>query len=415
MNCFNHSCQGESHKAFNKECQDYSLTWQNEDKNITIAVVCDGHGSDSYFRSAVGARLAAEITKEQLLQFIIDVDSSTTLQELFVGQRFTAIGIQKTVELENKLNSVMRRLFESIYSLWREAITKDGQRELTDWEKEHVETKYISLLDDNEHVVKVYGCTLMAYVCTSKYWFAFHIGDGKMIMLDSKFEFSQPVPWDEKCFLNKTTSLCESEPIKDFRFCVEGDGKFPVAVFLGSDGLDDSYGDGPKLNSFYGGIVKELALKGQMAVEEMLKEDLPKISKIGSQDDMSVAVVYDEHKIAEAAISINEYQKNLLMTQISELQQRIKEKKSFVDKTHELEASVPTRSKLDGMFNKIQELERLILSSRKEYESAKKIFETTDIEKMKVEARMAEKEIAREMLHLERLRERLNQLELFTL
>ena len=67
------------------------------------------------------------------------------------------------------------------------------------------------------------------------------------------------------------------------------------------------------------------------------------------------------------------------------------------------------------MFNKIQELERLILSSRKEYESAKKIFETTDIEKMKVEARMAEKEIAREMLHLERLRERLNQLELFTL
>ena len=415
MNCFNHSCQGESHKAFNKECQDYSLTWQNEDKNITIAVVCDGHGSDSYFRSAVGARLAAEITKEQLLQFIIDVDSSTTLQELFVGQRFTAIGIQKTVELENKLNSVMRRLFESIYSLWREAITKDGQRELTDWEKEHVETKYISLLDDNEHVVKVYGCTLMAYVCTSKYWFAFHIGDGKMIMLDSKFEFSQPVPWDEKCFLNKTTSLCESEPIKNFRFCVEGDGKFPVAVFLGSDGLDDSYGDGPKLNSFYGGIVKELALKGQMAVEEMLKEDLPKISKIGSQDDMSVAVVYDEHKIAEAAISINEYQKNLLMTQISELQQRIKEKKSFVDKTHELEASVPTRSKLDGMFNKIQELERLILSSRKEYESAKKIFETTDIEKMKVEARMAEKEIAREMLHLERLRERLNQLELFTL
>lgn len=415
MNCFNHSCQGESHKAFNKECQDYSLTWQNEDKNITIAVVCDGHGSDSYFRSAVGARLAVEITKEQLLQFIIDVDSSTTLQELFVGQRFTAIGIQKTVELENKLNSVMRRLFESIYSLWREAITKDGQRELTDWEKEHVETKYISLLDDNEHVVKVYGCTLMAYVCTSKYWFAFHIGDGKMIMLDSKFEFSQPVPWDEKCFLNKTTSLCESEPIKDFRFCVEGDGKFPVAVFLGSDGLDDSYGDGPKLNSFYGGIVKELALKGQMAVEEMLKEDLPKISKIGSQDDMSVAVVYDEHKIAEAAISINEYQKNLLMTQISELQQRIKEKKSFVDKTHELEASVPTRSELDGMFNKIQELERLILSSRKEYESAKKIFETTDIEKMKVEARMAEKEIAREMLHLERLRERLNQLELFTL
>jgi len=52
MKCFNHSCQGESHKASDKECQDYSLTWQNEDKSITIAVVCDGHGGDSYFRSA---------------------------------------------------------------------------------------------------------------------------------------------------------------------------------------------------------------------------------------------------------------------------------------------------------------------------------------------------------------------------
>lgn len=371
MKCFNHSCQGESHKASDKECQDYSLTWQNEDNSITIAVVCDGHGGDSYFRSATGAKLAATITVEQLRQFLTDVDTSR-----FAELPFTATGTQETLESESELDDVMRRLFRSIYSRWRNAITEDGNRELTEWEREHVEQKYIDLLKDADRIVKAYGCTLMAYVCTIDYWLAFHLGDGKLVMLNDQFEFSQPVPWDEKCFLNKTTSLCGKEPVKDFRFCIQGDGSFPIAVFLGSDGLDDTYGDGDKLNSFYGSIVKELASKGQEDVVNMLKEDLPKISKMGSQDDMSVAVVYDETKIAEAAFSINEYQKSLVKKEIIELQEKTEKKKVLIQRTRELESSV---------------------------------------EKMKAEARMAEKEMAREQAQIERLQERLDKLESFTL
>ena len=371
MKCFNHSCQGESHKASDKECQDYSLTWQNEDKSITIAVVCDGHGGDGYFRSATGARFAANITVEQLHQFLADVDTS-----LFAGQPFTAIGTKETRESESELDDVMRRLFESIYARWRIAITEDGHRALTEWEREHVEQKYIDLLEDEDRIVKAYGCTLMVYVCTKDYWFAFQLGDGKLVMLNEQSEFSQPVPWDERCFLNKTTSLCGREPVKDFRFCIQGDGSFPIAVFLGSDGLDDSYGDGDKLNSFYGSLVKELASKGQDEVENMLKEDLPKISKEGSKDDMSVAVVYDETKIAEAAISINEYQIRVLNDEIREIQKDILEKKSLIGKVRELESS---------------------------------------IEKMQAEARMAEKEIKRKEQQIEKLQERLHKLESFTL
>ena len=371
MKCFNHSCQGESHKASDKECQDYSLTWQNEDKSITIAVVCDGHGGDSYFRSATGARFAANITVEQLHQFLAYVDTS-----LFAGQPFTALGTKETRESESELDNVMRRLFESIYARWRIAITEDGHRALTEWDREHVEQKYIDLLEDEDRNVKAYGCTLMVYVCTNDYWFAFQLGDGKLVMLNEQSGFSQPVPWDERCFLNKTTSLCGREPVKDFRFCIQGDGSFPIAVFLGSDGLDDSYGDGDKLNSFYGSIVKELASKGQDEVENMLKEDLPKISKEGSKDDMSVAVVYDETKIAEAAKSINEYQIRVLKDEISEIQKDILEKKSLIGKVRELESS---------------------------------------IEKMQAEARMAEKEIRRKELEIEKLQERLHKLESFTL
>lgn len=371
MKCFNYTCQGESHKSTGKECQDYSLTWQDEERDITIAVVCDGHGGDSYFRSATGARFAAEIAVKQIRQFLTDIDSS-----LFLGIPITTVGTQETLETESSLNNIMRHLFESIYTLWREAITEDGQRELTEWEKENVEPQNIDLLTDEKRIVKAYGCTLMAYICTPNYWFAFHLGDGKLVILDSEFQFSQPVPWDEKCFLNKTTSLCGSEPVKDFRFCVQGNGHFPVAIFLGSDGLDDSFGDGSKLNSFYGSIVKELALKGQEVVETMLEEDLPQISKRGSQDDMSVAVVYDEYKIKEAAININKYQIHLVQNEINDLRQRMESKKTLIKRTHELEINV---------------------------------------ENMKAEARMAAKELTREEQQFDSLQEKLRKLKLFTL
>ena len=410
MKCFNHSCQGESHKASDKECQDYSLTWQNEDKSITIAVVCDGHGSDNYFRSATGAKLAATITVEQLRQFLTDVDTSR-----FAELPFTATGTQETQESESELDDVMRRLFRSIYSRWRNAITEDGNRELTEWEREHVEQKYIDLLGDEDRIVKAYGCTLMAYVCTNDYWFAFHLGDGKLVMLNDQFEFSQPVPWDEKCFLNKTTSLCGKEPVKDFRFCIQGDGSFPIAVFLGSDGLDDTYGDGDKLNSFYGSIVKELASKGQEDVVNMLKEDLPKISKIGSQDDMSVAVVFDEAKIAEAALSINEYQKSLLQQEIRELKEKIDKHKELIEEIQKLDLTIPTLSKLEEMSNRLQDLKRQILGLQTEYDEAKRKYETRGIEKKRAEARMAEKEMAREQAQIKRLQERLDKLESYTL
>lgn len=385
MRSFNHSCQGESHKSTGKECQDYSLAYHDEEHGVTIAVVCDGHGGDSYFRSAVGARLAAEITVRQIRQFLADIDSG-----LFVGIPFTAVGTQETIEAESKLNGVMRRLFQSIYVLWREEITKDGQRGLTEWEEEHVEDKYRSLLWDEQRIVKAYGCTLMASVITKDYWLAFHLGDGKLVMLDSEYKFSQPVPWDEKCFLNKTTSLCGSEPYKDFRFCVQGDGHFPVAMFLGSDGLDDTFGEGSRLYSFYGSVIKELALRGQDAVETMLKKDLPLISKRGSQDDMSVAVVYDEHTIKDAAMAINQYQKELVQKDICDLQQKIDSKTTLIKNANEQEAN------LEKMKAEVRTLE-------------------ANLKKMKIEARMAEKELAREQQQLDSLRERLKKLEMYTL
>lgn len=327
MEFINYSCQGESHKATDKECQDYSLALSDPDTLSTIAVVCDGHGGDSYFRSAVGAKLAAEITVKKIIQFLKEMDLS-----ILEKCPSTQVGI---FEDKCQIDSLMRQLFKSIYVEWRGSIEKDALRELTEWEINNVERQFTDLLSNEEKVVKVYGCTLMAFVQTPSFWFGFHLGDGKFIMVNPKFEMSQPIPWDERCFLNKTTSLCGDEPCNDFRYCINVDSHSPVAVFMGSDGIDDTFGDGDKLYAFYGDIIKALATEGKQSVLQSLKEDLPKLSTLGSKDDMSVAIVYDETKILEAAIAINDFQRRILEREKEELESRIQLKKEQIQKYNE--------------------------------------------------------------------------------
>ena len=67
---FNLTAQGASHIKKNKECQDASLSYQDE--NCAIAVVCDGHGGDDYVRSAIGSKFASAIAKKTYRSFYLE-------------------------------------------------------------------------------------------------------------------------------------------------------------------------------------------------------------------------------------------------------------------------------------------------------------------------------------------------------
>ena len=139
----------------------------------------------------------------------------------------------------------------------------------------------------------------------------------------------QPIPWDEKCFLNKTTSLCDSNAINEFRYCYQGDGKFPRAVFLGSDGIDDSYGDGEILNNFYIQLFKIIIRKGNESAFKELKKSLPIISQRGSKDDMSVACIYDDTALKAMFQYLTAYQQKVLekdLAAIDEKRQTLEQK-----------------------------------------------------------------------------------------
>lgn len=318
---YHFSCQGESHKVDDKPCQDASFSAVYDD-GLAIAIVCDGHGGERYFRSDVGARIATEVITESIRTFVANIDKS-----LFVGKSYTAqeaITSEEVVKKQTPVDIAFRQLFSSIIYQWNEKIADHAANTpISDWEQQQVPQKYLDELHTSETFEKLYGCTLMVYAQTPEYWFAFHLGDGKCISFQQDPLWSFPIPWDERCFLNKTTSLCDSNAINEFRYCYEGDGYFPMAVFLGSDGMDDSFGEDPNLVNFYIQIVKMLVTEGRDATIASIESDLPQLSKIGSKDDMSVAFIYNLGELKAHITDFIQYQIDIVTDSIHQEDERM--------------------------------------------------------------------------------------------
>lgn len=100
--------------------------------------------------------------------------------------------------------------------------------------------------------------------------------------------FEQPIAWDEKCFLNVTTSLCDERPLENFRHCFHTDN-FPTALFVGTDGVDDCFANDEDLYGFYKEVIRTFQEKSFQEAHKDLDSFLPVMSKNGSQDDISVS------------------------------------------------------------------------------------------------------------------------------
>lgn len=309
---------GSSHVAAKKPCQDYGLAVTEDD--VHIAIVCDGHGSESYVRSEIGSRIAAEITKEEIIQFI---KSGAT--KLLIGKKGSVTAVPnrnplkdnngklvpfdnlsesdqelvlqnkryvKAVEQERIIENMFRNFFTGIVTAWKNAI------------KEHLDNNKFSPKEREKvgarNIEKAYGSTLMAAVWTSDCWFAFHLGDGKLLMANELMEWHEPVPWDCNCFLNYTTSLCDSNPVDEFRYAYNGTGEFPIAFMLGSDGLDDTFIKDELLHLFYSQVLKLIGTESKELVLQQLHDNLPRLSAKGSHDDMSVAAIINEDALSTA-------------------------------------------------------------------------------------------------------------------
>jgi len=88
-----------------------------------------------------------------------------------------------------------------------------------------------------------------------------------------------------------TTSLCDENAIEEFRFAYGDAFTIPRAVFLGTDGIDGTFGTGELLYGFYNNILTSINNEGMEIVMQQLPEVLAHYSQTFTKDDMSVAGV----------------------------------------------------------------------------------------------------------------------------
>ena len=271
---FAFSAQGYNHIKVNKECQDASLMYS--DDVMSIIVVADGHGSDNYPRTASGSVFAVEETVKSIKSFVQTLNDSLT-----------------PFEINDDQNKQLADLAKNILLNWHNRVDEDiKNKPFSVDEVEKVSEKYKSIYlsveaDVQEKKSKAYGSTLIAVCITRDYWFGIQIGDGKCVVFDNQLECSEPIPWDDDCQGNQTTSICDSDAIDEFRYFK--DKELPIAVFIGCDGVDGSYANDNEFHSLYRNILHIFAEYGADKGRDEVHGFLPNLSKKGSGDDVSIA------------------------------------------------------------------------------------------------------------------------------
>lgn len=295
MLTFHHTCIGSSHLASGKPCQDASYSETSD--RMSIAIVSDGHGGAIHSRSDIGAQMALRAAR-----YVMDNNPLTSWQD----------------------PTIRPALFDELVRLWRELVMEHYELLSHNEDPDPTTIFDIKPKEDPQNIYSLYGCTLMVACIYENGWFVFQIGDGKCVTINSLQKIfatsennsngsipisrltSEPVPTDDRCFLNMTTSLCDPNASTEFRFCGGNEDSTPVAIFLGSDGIDNSWQTEKALHNFYIEVLKHCTSAEDVIRD--LAEALPQLSQAGSQDDMSVAAIVDKDLLAKNIALLINYQ-----------------------------------------------------------------------------------------------------------
>jgi len=268
--------RGVSHIEKDIPCQDSADAVLSLNNSIGIACVADGHGGDKYFRSDRGSNFAVNIALQSLADFYGSVIKKRTA---FFDLKAASEDI-KSIDMQSGL----KQLEANIIYKWRNAVTEDLKNNpLTEAETETCNDNNI-LPDDPV----IYGTTLLAGLVSDYLWFVIHIGDGLCIVLENEDKIYCPIQEDERLAFGRTTSLCDNDSINNFR---ESYGFSQImGLTVATDGMADSFEPDKYLQ-----FNKELYEKFShfpVKTETELKDFLPKISELGSRDDISIAGIF---------------------------------------------------------------------------------------------------------------------------
>lgn len=264
---------GDLHEERGMACEDAVGVWCDARHGKYVGVVADGHGDPTCVRSAKGAQLAVDVAIECLRDFTGENDARVLA------------GLAKRMVKEWK-----HRVFSD---LQERPIEQD---ELGNMSRDSIE------LWRRSHPAHLYGSTIVAVLLTSEYCAFFQQGDGLCALVCNDGTITYPMPADDKCVGNLTTSLSDDDAEDCIRFCrIALSENQVMGLFVATDGVDKSYVAREHLDAFF----REIIVGAQHLREEALcvsiTEMLADVSKFGSRDDASLACVID-NRVSPATV-----------------------------------------------------------------------------------------------------------------
>lgn len=331
------TCIGQSHIKQGTVCQDSSLCHQG--RNFRVIAVSDGHGSSAFPRSDRGSQLACRIALEVCSEFA-------------------------EKELPPDREQAAKALCSELLQRWKTAVLADHASDpFSEAELETVSEKYRGLYQIGSHVEHAYGATVIAVVESAAGILALRCGDGECVAIDDRGDFSRPIPWNDKCDVNVTTSLCDPDALEEFRWVWLDTA--PAAIWIGTDGVDNSYPDPADLNEFYANLSTRALEQGCNRVLQELQQFLPVLTQRCSQDDLSVAAMLDQTALTAARDRLCAYlELRRTLRQKEELQRRLRStQRTLQNKAQKLAQNAGDPAALEAEIAALREEESRLAAS----------------------------------------------------
>lgn len=389
---FHVTVHGAGHIKKGQPCEDSSITL--EDEVCKIFVVADGHGDSNCPRSKTGSEYICRIASEELKSFAGTIREQEWEQKLFSPR---------------SKEQLVRQLIASIIGKWKMAVNEEfRQNPLTAEERSNC-AKYISQYDAGKRIEHIYGTTMIAGLLTDKYLLLLQQGDGRCDVFDQQGSVSQPIPWDDRCFSNVTTSLCDTDAIPSCRYEVVDVQEHPVAACMaGSDGVEDSFFSMDLVHSYYRDLLKYAVEHSVTELRDYLEEVLPEFSANGSNDDTSIGGFIDvdlvrsllprferDNQIVEAESSLKQLDDRILSMENGKMQFLEKKCKQAYDEFMKAGGALFQAEDVHPGENSSG-----INSSDSKYEEKKKKFEDAVKEKEEYSSRYEKYKAERENVKL---------------
>lgn len=281
-------------------------------------MVSDGHGQEDYVRSDRGAKYACEAALEAADEFLSgtlvvndSLDNPLSKEQDTIGLwehtvpctplKLAGSGMQNQVITVGHQEEIIKQLCKNILVRWNAKVLADYLSDpFSEKEVKDVSEKYRHLYLQGKCCENAYGTTLQLAILTRHFFLAIRNGDGECITLDAAGNYHTPIPRNDICEAGFTTSLSDDTALEDFRHILlfKHQPDFPVAVFLDTDGVDNSYINLNGLYALYRNITRRVLTVGAARMASEMNQTLSVLTQKGSMDDVSIAGIFDMDKLS---------------------------------------------------------------------------------------------------------------------